>query len=48
MFSLVKTIDQPKKIKELLPLTEEQKAIKHIRDLEVAKIIRGESDKLLL
>ncbi|HEY8390718.1 MAG TPA: 3-deoxy-7-phosphoheptulonate synthase [Clostridia bacterium] len=48
MFSLVKAIDQPKKIKELLPLTEEQKTIKRMRDLEVAKIIRGESDKILL
>ena len=48
MFTLVKTIDIPKTIKEMLPVTEEQKAIKHSRDLEVTSIIQGESDKMLV
>lgn len=48
MFNLIKAIDPPKKIKALLPLTEEQKVVKHIRDLEIARILRGESNKLLL
>ena len=48
MFTLVKTIDQPKTIKEMLPVTEELKAVKHERDLEITRIIMGESDKLLV
>ena len=38
----------PKEIKELYPLSEEIKKVKAQRDLEIAEVFRGNSDKFLL
>ncbi len=38
----------PKEIKEMYPLTEDMKKLKEERDIEIAKVFRGESDKFIL
>lgn len=38
----------PKEVKEQFPLSEKAKEIKRVRDAEIAKVFRGESNKFLL
>ena len=47
-FTYVKEVISPEVLKELYPLTEEQKKLKKIRDQEITDIITGKSDKLLV
>lgn len=47
-FTYVKEVISPEVLKELYPLTEEQKKLKEKRDKEVMDIITGKSDRLLV
>ena len=47
-FTYVKEVISPEVLKELYPLTKEQKKLKDNRDKEVMDIITGKSDKLLV
>ena len=47
-FTYVKEVISPEVLKELYPLTEEQKKLKDKRDKEVMDIITGKSDRLLV
>ncbi|MBR0118566.1 MAG: 3-deoxy-7-phosphoheptulonate synthase [Eubacterium sp.] len=47
-FTYVKEVISPEVLKELYPLTEEQKKLKEKRDKEVMDIIIGKSDRLLV
>ncbi len=48
--NLVSTLElpTPEEVRELYPISEEVKKIKELNDIEVAKIFRSESDKLIL
>lgn len=44
----VRKLPVPKEVKELFPLSENAVQVKKCRDAEIAKVFKGESDKLLL
>lgn len=44
----VRKLPVPKEVKELFPLSEKAVQVKECRDAEIAKVFKGESDKLLL
>ena len=46
-FNFLKKMPSPEEIKEELPLTDEQKAVKKKRDQEVADIITGKDKRFL-
>lgn len=46
-YKYIKELPSPQVVKELIPLSEEAKNIKVKRDLEIADIIKGKSDKFL-
>ena len=46
-YKYIKELPSPQVVKELIPLSEEAKNIKLKRDLEIADIIKGKSDKFL-
>lgn len=47
-FTYIKEIMSPREIKDAYPLSDRAKAVKKERDEEIAKVIRGESDKFLV
>ena len=47
-FTNVRKIPTPEEIKEMVPLTEDLKAVKAERDAEIKKVFTGESDKFLV
>ena len=47
-FEFHNKLPSPSEIREMYPLTSEQKSIKEKKDAEIASIIKGESDKFLL
>ena len=44
----VRKLPIPKEVKELFPLSDNAKKVKEQRDAEIAKVFKGESDKLLM
>ena len=44
----VRKLPIPKEVKELFPLSEKAAEIKKIRDAEISKVFKGESEKFLL
>jgi 3-deoxy-7-phosphoheptulonate synthase len=47
-FKFLAKLPSPSEIREMIPLTEEQKKIKTQRDEEIARVIRGEDDRFLV
>lgn len=46
-FSYLKQLPTPEEIKQTYPLSEACQKIKQERDAEIARVLRGESDKFL-
>ena len=47
-FKFLAKLPSPSEIREMIPLTEEQKKIKAQRDEEIARVIKGEDDRFLV
>ena len=47
-FSYLKQLPTPEEIKQTYPLSESCQKIKQKRDAEIARVLRGESDKFLV